>query len=136
MAQTDLHNPDRKVLREFGLIMAGAFGGLFGILLPWIFDGSWPLWPWPVAVLFLAMGLLLPMSLRHVFTWWMRFGHLISRVTTPLILGILFYLVITPVGLIRRIMGKDSMRRNVDNGSDSYKVESRQPEHEHMERPF
>lgn len=136
MAHSELHNPDTKVLKEFGFVMAGAVAGFFGILIPWFFGRSWPLWPWPIALMFLAAGLLFPESLRFVFKWWMRLGHLISKITTPLLLGILYYLIITPVGLIRRALQKDSMARHIDPSTATYKVDSRQPDHSHMERPF
>jgi len=136
MAKPDLTNPDNKILREFGFIMAGAIGGIFGALLPWLFDRPWPMWPWPVAGLFLLCGLAFPSVLKHVFVLWMKFGHLLSRVTTPLILGILFYLVITPFGLVRRVFAKDSMRRSTESDATSYREASNQPDDEHMERPF
>ncbi len=136
MAKTDLQNPDKKLLREFGLTMAGAIAGIFGVLLPWLFDRAWPLWPWPVAALFLLVGIIFPTGLRQIFTIWMRFGHLLSRITTPLILGVLYYIVITPVGLIRKALGKDAMRHKEDPDSESFRVQSRQPDDDHMERPF
>jgi len=67
MSQTELHNSDTKMLREFGFVMAGAIAGVFGILLPWLFDRAWPLWPWPIALLFLIAGLFFPASLRLIF---------------------------------------------------------------------
>ncbi len=136
MSQTELHNPDTKMLREFGFVMAGAIAGVFGVLLPWLFDRAWPLWPWPIALLFLIAGLFFPASLRLIFKWWMRFGHLLSKITTPLLLGILYYLIITPFGIVRRALQKDSMARHIDPSTDSYKVDSREPDHSHMERPF
>jgi hypothetical protein len=136
MAKVDLQNPDKKLLREFGFTMAGAIGGIFGVLLPWLFDRAWPVWPWPIAALFFLAGVLFPLSMRHIFLAWMRFGHLLSKITTPLILGILFYLVITPVGLIRRMLGKNSMSGKEDRDSNSFRVPSEQPDDEHMERPF
>lgn len=136
MKQTDPNNPDKKILREFGFVMAGAIAGIFGLLLPWLFDRDWPAWPWPPAALFLVAGLIFPSALRYLFIGWMRFGHLLSRITTPLILGILFYLLITPFGLVRRVFGKNSMKGKGDVGSDTYRVDSRQPDDEHMERPF
>jgi len=86
--------------------------------------------------LFLLCGLAFPSVLKHVFVLWMKFGHLLSRVTTPLILGILFYLVITPFGLVRRVFAKDSMRRSTESDATSYREASNQPDDEHMERPF
>ena len=136
MSATDFKAPDRKVLREFGFVMAGAFAGIFGLLLPFLFDHAWPLWPWVVASVFLLMGVFLPQGLRHVYGLWMRFGLLIGRITTPLLLGVLFYVLITPVGLIRRLFGGDSVRKPRDAERDTYRIKSRQPDNKNMERPF
>lgn len=136
MTQASLLNPDRKLLREFGFTMAIAISAIFGLLLPWLFERPWPVWPWPVVAVFLTTSLFLPDVLRLPFVWWMRLGHLLSKVTTPLILGILFYIVVTPVGAARRLLRKDSMSRKLDPSTKSYRVDSRQPDDEHMERPF
>jgi hypothetical protein len=86
---------DRKGLREFGLVTGGIVAGLFGLFFPWVFERSWPAWPWIVFAVLGCWGLLAPMSLQPVYRVWMRFGLLLSRVTTPLIMGLVFYLVIT-----------------------------------------
>lgn len=136
MLDEEIKDPDEKVLREFSFIMAGAIGGIFGIVLPWLFSSEWPVWPWPVAGGFLTFGLLMPRILGPVFKGWMRIGHLLSLVMTPLILGVVFYFVITPVGLIRRLFRMDSMRRDNNENVDSFRVESDQPDPDRMERPF
>ena len=76
------------------------------------------------------------MSLRIFYKVWMRFGLAISKITTPLILGLVFFVMITPLALIRRIFASDQMRRNLDKDSDSYRVESRVPTKEDLRRPF
>lgn len=55
--------------------------------------------------LFMAGGLLLPAYMGPVYRTWMRFGLALSKVTTPIFMGIIFFLVITPVGLIARAAG-------------------------------
>lgn len=132
----DIPDPDKKDLRAFGFVMAGAIGGLFGLTLPWLFDGAWPIWPWPIALLFLLLGIVAPQHLRPVFDVWMRLGYLVGRVTTPLILGLVFFLIITPIGLFRRVTSKDPMCRRIDPSTKTYKVNSQQPDLDHMERPF
>jgi len=134
MSLTKVTEPNKKILREFGFVMAAAIAGVFGLLLPFLFDRAWPVWPWPVALVFLIVGVLFPQGLKHVYVWWMRFGMLLGRITTPLLLGVLFYLVITPIGLVRRLFGGDSMHKATDG--DSYRIRSQQPDNEHMERPF
>jgi len=126
---------DRKGLREFGLVTGGILVALFGLLIPWLLGRAFPLWPWIVMAVLAVWSLAAPLSLRHVYRLWMRFGLVLSRITTPLILGIVFYLLLTPMGLLRRLFGSDPMARKFD-GSDSYRVSSRQAPRKNLERPF
>lgn len=127
---------DSRGLRHFGITTGAIVAVLFGVLLPWLLGHAIPRWPWMVAGLLVAWGLVAPRSLRPVYRVWMRFGLVMSRVTTPLILGIVFFLVITPVGLIRRLFGRDSVPKKFDGGSSSYRVQSERAPRENLERPF
>ena len=135
-SNTKIPDPNRKELRNFGLTMAAAIGGLFGLLLPWLLDRAWPLWPWIVAAPFLLLGIIAPDGLRSAFRIWMRIGVLIGRITTPIILGLFFYLVITPFGFVRRTINRSASYRGIDPSAETYKVTSKQPDSGHMERPF
>ncbi|MCE2492409.1 MAG: sxtJ [Alphaproteobacteria bacterium] len=135
-SNTKIPDSNKKELRNFGLTMAAAIGGLFGLLLPWLFDRAWPVWPWIVAAPFLLLGIIAPGGLRSAFRIWMRFGVLIGRITTPIILGLFFYLVITPVGFVRRTINRSASYRGIDPSAETYKVTSKQPDSGHMERPF
>jgi len=126
---------DRKGLREFALVTSGIVVGLFGLLLPWLFDFGWPLWPWILAAVLVTLGLAAPMSLRPVYKIWMRFGLILSKVTTPIIMALVFFLVITPIGLIRRRLSADPMARNFHDGA-SYRVSSEGMPPKNLERPF
>ena len=126
---------DQKGLREFALVTGGIVAGLFGLLLPWIFNAGLPLWPWIFFGVFAVWGLVLPISLRPVYHAWMRFGLFMSRITTPLIMGIVFYLIITPVGLFRRLFSADPMRRKL-NDSNTYREPSKKAPPDHLKRPF
>jgi hypothetical protein len=132
----DIPDSDKIELRIFGFVMAGAIAGLFGLILPWVFDWAWRIWPWAIASLFLILGIGAPQSLRLVFEGWSRLGYLIGRFTTPLILGLIFFAIVAPIGLIRRVISKDPMRRRIDPAITTYKIDSQQPDLEHMERPF
>jgi hypothetical protein len=130
---------DRKGLREFGLVTGGIVAGLFGVFFPWVFDraiADWPTWPWIVFAVLGLWGLVAPMSLRPVYHYWMRFGLLLSRVTTPLIMSLVFFLVITPFGLVRRVFGRtDPMERKFADQA-SYRVPSRKAPTKNLEKPY
>ncbi len=127
---------DRKGLREFGLVTGGVLAGLFGLVLPWLFERSYPLWPWVVGGVLALWGLVAPMSLRPVHYWWMRLALLLSRVTTPLILGLVFLLVFMPVALVMKLLGRDPMARRFDDRATSYRVPSHKAPREQVEKPY
>ncbi|MDX1507505.1 MAG: SxtJ family membrane protein [Woeseiaceae bacterium] len=128
--------PDRKGLREFGLATGAAVVILFGVFFPWVFDLDWPLWPWIIAAPLWLLALVWPPWLRWVYRVWMRFGLLASRVMTPLVLGIVYFAMISPMAMVRRLMGKDSLQRSLDPDRDTYRVESTKSPKEKLEKPF
>ncbi len=127
---------NRKQLREFGLITGGIIAVLFGLFFPWVLESPIPLWPWIIFGVLAAWALIAPDTLAPVYRTWMKFGLLLGKVTTPLILGIVFYLVVLPTGLLMRLFGKDPMARKFDSKLTSYRVPSHERSKEHMERPF
>lgn len=129
----ELHD---KGLREFGLTFGAVFVIIFGLFFPWLLELDWPAWPWIVAAPFWALALVYPPSLRWVYRGWMHFGLLASRVMTPLVLGIVFFVMISPMALIMRLMGKDPMHRALDPNEKSYRVRSTKRPKEKLERPF
>lgn len=134
--QSPIATPDRAELRKFAMLMAGMIGLVFGLLLPWLWGFGWPLWPWVVAALFVLWGRLWPGGLRPVFRLWMRFGLALGWVNSRIILGLVFYLLFTPVGLIMRLAGNDPMRRKLQADAPSYRIASTDPPPEHLERPY
>lgn len=97
--------------RKFGFTVGGAFLVLAAI-------AAWRSHPlaWRVLAslggVLGAVALVAPTALLPVERGWMRGAHLISRVTTPLVMGALFFLVITPLGLGRRAFGKRALPRS------------------------
>ena len=127
---------DRKGLRDFGLVTGGIFVALFGLFFPWVLELSFPAWPWVLGGILAIWGLAAPATLRPIYRVWMKFGLLLSKITTPIVLGIVFFLVIFPTGLVMRSFGRDPMRRQIDSDATSYRVPSTRSPKENMERPF
>ena len=127
---------DRKGLREFGLLTGTIVAVLFGLFFPWLLERSIPLWPWIVAAGLGAWGLIAPDSLRPVYNGWMKFGLLLSKITTPIILGVVFFLVMLPIGLLMRLFRNDPMARKFEKNADSYRIASHAVPKENVERPF
>jgi hypothetical protein len=111
--------------RSFGLVFAAVFALI----------GLWPLlraaeargWALALAALFLAAGLWLPQSLRTLNRLWFKFGLALARVTTPLVMGLLFFAVVAPTGLFMRLRGKDLLRLRIDRAAATYWIERAPP---------
>ena len=127
---------DRKGLREFGLTTGAAVVVIVGLFFPWVLEAHWPLWPWMIAAPFWVLALVQPLWLRWIYRGWMRFGLLASWIMTPLVLGIVFFVMISPMAMVRRLLGKDPMRRTLDPDQKTYRVQSTKSPSEKLERPF
>jgi len=127
---------DRKGLREFGLVTGAIVAGLFGVFFPWVLERAFPLWPWVILFVLGGWAVVAPTSLRPVYRGWMYVGLLISKVTTPIVMGLIFLLVIVPVGLARRALKRDSLQRTLDRSALSYRVPSERHPKDHLEKPF
>lgn len=136
-AQTpDNARTDAKELRQFGFIMAGGLILFFGLLIPWIWDRSFPLWPWIAAAVFVAAGLVYPKILSPIFRAWLKIGHVLGWINTRIILGLVFFVIFFPVALILRIAQKDPMARKYRPDEASYRIPSTSPPREQLEKPF
>jgi len=127
--------PDARELRRFGLLMAAVIAGLFGALIPLLKGHAVPVWPWALAALFLVPALAFPKALGPVHRVWMRIGHALGWVNTRILLTLVYYLVITPMGLAMRALGKDPLRRARPD-ADSHRHPSQALPRERMERPY
>lgn len=126
---------DKAALRRFGWQMAIAWPLLFGVLLPWLFNHSWPLWPWLLSAGFALSALLLPKVLYWPARLWLLFAAVMGWINTRLLLGVVFFLLLWPLGLVLRSLNKlDYRARPQDSGSfwrDSAPVAP-----ENMKEPF
>lgn len=126
---------DKGGLRQFGITTGAIIAVLFGLVFPYLFERPWPLWPWIVFAILGGWALIAPQSLNPVYRGWMRIGILLSKITTPIVLTLVFAIAIFPGSLLMRLFRNDPMRRKFDD-SESYRVMSRQPSVKNMEKPY
>ncbi len=129
------HQATNKELRQFGLVVGGVFS-VIG-LWPVVFRGESPR-PWAMILgsLLIALGAMVPQTLKQVHHGWMKIGHVLGSINTRIILGIVYYLLITPMGIVMRLMGKDPMHRALGENVDTYRVvKAVRPRH-HMRNQF
>jgi hypothetical protein len=116
---------DTKSLRSFGLIVGGIFAGIG--LWPAVWRGQPPrLGVLLLGGLLIVLALVWPRSLARVYRLWMAVGEVLGWINTRLILGVLFYGLFTPMGLLMRLRGKDLMRCTLAPEAETYRV-IRQP---------
>jgi hypothetical protein len=102
----------RAELRSFGLLVGGVFLAIAGVIL----------WRRGTTTVFavlttlggslLLAGALIPAKLERVYTVWMRLAVLLSRITTPILMGAIYFGVLTPIGLAMRLFGRQPLARN------------------------
>ena len=97
-------------------------------------------WPWLAggASIFGAVGLLAPHIFAPLNRVWFRIGMLLHKIMTPLIMGVVFFAVITPIALIMRLLGKQPLDLKYDPEAPSYWIERKPPgpEAESMSNQF
>lgn len=111
--------------RSFGLVFAGVFT-VIG-LLPLVGGRQARGWSLIVAGGFLVVALVRPALLAPANRLWLTLGLLLHRVSSPLVLGLLFFLLFTPMGLLMKALGKDPLRLRLDPSSSSYWIHRTPP---------
>ena len=91
--------------RGFGILFFVVF--LIISLWPIINDGNLRLWSMVVALIFLILGILNSRILNPFRKIWVKFGELLGKIISPIVLFIIFFLLVTPIGLLMKILGKD-----------------------------
>ena len=128
--------PDRKTLVTFGLLVGGLVAALFGLLFPWLRGRPFPAWPWGLGAVLALWALGAPALLAPVYRAWMAVGAALGWINTRVLLGAVFYLVVTPIGAVMRMTGRDPLRRAFDPRAGTYRVPSARTPRERMEAPF
>ena len=110
--------------RSFGVVFFVVF--LLIALYPLINNGELRLWSLITSIVFLTLGLLNSKFLNPFNKLWFKFGIILGKIISPLIMGIIFFLVVTPTGLIMRLLRKDILSLKY-NQNKSYWIEKNGP---------
>jgi len=126
-------------LRKFGFIMGGMFALIFGLIFPWLGDKTsetWPIWPFIVMAVFWVIAIVAPQILRPINDIWIKIGNVLGFINSRIILGLMFFVMIFPIGTLLKLFGKDSMNRKLDKEAVTYRKISTVRKKEHLEKPF
>lgn len=107
-----------RELRKFGLMVGFAFA-LLAVWLWWRGKAAYPFLVVPGGLL-IASGLFFPKGLRTVYIGWMSLAFILGFVVSTILLTLFFYFIVTPVGLLARLVGKDFLSRKFEPRAESY----------------
>ncbi len=127
---------ETKQLRSFGVIFFVFFAVILG-LGPIVFSKAPPRgWAVGVGGAFLLVGLVAPRALRSLYQAWMVFGGIMGFINTRIILGLVFFVIITPVSFIRKLLGKDSLGLKYMKDAETYRIPMSNEKNFNMSRQF
>ncbi len=114
-------------LRKFSLTVGAAFvtlWAIFAYVVPYLFGGGKDLAVlWQIGVALAVVGTLVPVLVKPIYYAWMTMALALGFVMTRVLLTIFFFLVVTPVALVFRLIGKDPLHRKLDREAESYWIE-------------
>jgi hypothetical protein len=137
MSQSTVQEKSWRVEREFGLVVGGVL-----LLLSswWIYRGKFhsiSQVTLPIAALLLILGIIFPRALVYPNRAWMALAEVLSFISTRIILAFVYFVVITPIGVVKRLFGWDPLHRRAA-ASESYwrPYSERQRDSKHYEKMF
>ena len=104
--------------RSFGIL----FFIVFSIISIWpiLSGGELRLWSSILAIIFLIMGITKSRFLTPLNIAWIKFGELLGIIISPLIMGLVYFLVVLPMGILMRVLGKDLLRLKFNKNIETY----------------
>ena len=110
--------------RSFGIVFFIVF--LLIALYPLTYSQNIRVWSVIISIIFLVLGLFNSKILTPLNKLWFKFGIFLGKIISPIIMGIIFFLVVTPIGLLMRLLGKDLINLKYNNNK-SYWIEKKGP---------
>jgi hypothetical protein len=120
--------------RAFGLTLAAVFAIVGAVRL--VLDHSYAGWWLGAAAVMLAFALAWPAALAPLNRLWLRLGLVLYKVVNPLVMGLVFFTTVVPIGLLMRALGKDPLRLRREPAAGSYWITREPPEPDTMKNQF
>lgn len=126
---------DQNLYRNFGLLFSGIIVGGLGLMLPLFQNRPLPLEPFVVGLGFLSFALFLPRYLKPIYEAWMQLGEYLGWLNSRILLGIVFFGLIFPMGFLKRLWN-DPLSRQIDKKAKTYRRFSQESLPQQMEHPY
>ena len=110
--------------RNFGLVFAAVF--VIISLYPLWFGKNMHLWACIIAFIFLFFAIFLPKALIVPNMLWFKLGSFLGAIVSPIIMGMIFFLTVTPTGMIMRLLGKDILNQRMKKSIKSYWIKRKE----------
>jgi len=111
--------------KSFGVVFAIVF--LIVGLYPLISSEDFRVWALVVAAIFLLLAFLSPKILALPNRLWFKFGILLGAIVAPIVMTLVYFITVLPIGLIMRFLGKDLLKQKLDKNVKSYWIERNEP---------
>ena len=114
----------RSTERNFGLVFATFF--MIICLYPVLSGENIRLWALSTSIILYCLGLFLPKTLIVPNKLWFKLGMLLGAIVSPIIMGVIFFLTVTPIGIIMRLFGKDVLNQRIVKSTKSYWIKRKE----------
>ena len=111
--------------KSFGIVFSVVF--FIIAIFPILNNDNIRVWSLVISLIFLVLGLINSKLLSPLNKIWFKFGLILSKVVSPVIMGIIFFLVVTPIGILMRILKKDLLNLKYNN-KKTYWIKKKEPE--------
>ena len=118
-------SPGRRDLRQFSWLVGGILLAIAAVA--WYYGKGWYPVPAAVGAPLVVFGTVLPRSVKWFYYAWMSLAVVLGFVMTRVILTIFFFVVLTPTGLVFRLLGRDALHRKIDRRAPTYWLEKEYP---------
>lgn len=136
MTVNRIDKTDLQALRRFATMMMWAFPLFFGILIPLVFSIALQWWPLMVSAMFALLYAFAPGLVYYPYRVWMSIAGVVGWINTRLILGVTYYGLILPIGIILRVTGKLQYRQVARGDRSYYRPSDSVRDKERLEHPF
>ena len=125
-----------KELKKFGLIISIALFVVFGVIYTSLIENTYSKWLLIFTITPWLWSLTWPETLRVPYRIWIEVGNGLAWVNNRIILGIIFFIILFPVGLLLRLLGKDALERNFQKEKNSYRLICQKRNKNQLEKPY
>ena len=126
MSESTGHIPtEQSSPKSFGIVFSIVF--LIVALYPLANSEDLRIWALIVSAIFLLLAFVAPNVLSLPNKFWFKFGILLGSIIAPIVMALVYFLTVLPMGLVMRLLGKDLLRQKLDKNAKSYWIDRTEP---------